>query len=153
MKNKNITRIFTLLLALCMCFSMMSTTTFAAEIHTNAEVSTAFNNGEMSTRAVEYNQVWIDANRMDAGSFRVTNPHPFGGDGECRLRLESNATNVRMNVTVSAGTTTYFSRIITVGEGDITFPYDGCWQSEFIVHYSVVTKSSSHGMRLNCWLS
>ena len=151
MKNKNTKRFFALCLAMCMSMCMMATNAFAAEVTSVPENSVGSNNGEMSTRAVEYNQVWIDAGRTKAGSFTVTNPHPLAGDGECRLRLESNASGVRMSVTVYAGTTTYFSSIITVGQ-DYTFEFNS-FASEFVVHYSVVEYSSSYGMRLNCWLS
>ena len=146
---KNIKRFLACIMALCLCLGTVTMNAFAAE----QSVS-----NENSTRAVQHNQVWIDAGRMDADTFLVTNPHPFGGSGFGRLRLESNDPNVEMYVMVTnGGTSTYCSyKLIRVGssngENDITFEYNSL-SSELVVHYWVKTRSNNHGMRLNCWLS
>lgn len=178
MKSKNIKRNFALFMVLCMCFCMVPTTVFAAEptpsegkdylnyefpegavvlyqskdgvIYTTPSMDT--DSEQMSFRSVEYNQVWVKAGDNDAGSFNVTNPHPFGGNGFGRLRLESEASNVSMDVQVFAGMSTIKSGIVIgVGE-DVTFDFN-TWSSELTIKYYTRTTSSSHGMRLNCWLS
>lgn len=177
MKNKNITRIFTLLLALCMCFSMMSTTAFAAtsdpiekdymnyDFPENAEIIYQSEDGviystpsediseeQISTRTLTYNQVWVDAGQNDAGIFYVTNPYPSGTEGFGRLRLESNASDVTMQVVVSAGLNVFVAQTTIKVGTDITFDFTSK-NDEITVRYYTGKTSSSHGMRLNCWLS
>ena len=174
---KNIVRIFSLVMTLCMCFGMMSTSTFAAEpIETKSEnyLNYEFPEGSVvlyqgvdgviyetesantveknSTRSVEYNQVWLNAGKWASSSFPVTNPHPFNGNGFGRLRLESQDSTVRMQVTVSNGSNTLLgTTTIRVGT-DVTFDFN-TFGNEIIVHYSTSNVSNQYGMRLNCWLS
>lgn len=145
---KNIKRILACIMALCLCFGTVTMNAFASEQNVSSE---------MSTRAVQHNQVWVDAGHADMGSFLVSNPHRLGGDGFGRLRLESNASNVEMYVMVSNGSTSTYCpyQIIKVGnngESDVTFEYNS-FSASLVVHYWVKTKSDTHGMRLNCWLS
>lgn len=174
---KNIVRIFSLVMALCLCLGVMSMSAFAAE-STDVEpvdyLNYEFPEGavvlyqgvdgviyetesansveEASTRAVEYNQVWLDAGEWANSSFNVTNPHPLNGDGFGRLRLESQDSSVRMQVTVSNGMNTLLgTTTIRVGT-DVTFDFN-TFGSEIVVHYSTSNVSNQHGMRLNCWLN
>ena len=180
---KNITRIFSLIMALCLCIGTMSMSAFAAEtadtveanevdymnydfpegaevlyqgpdgvIYTSPSSSEATSE-QMSTRAVEYNQVWLDAGESRISSFNVTNPHPFAGDGFGRLRLESNDSSVTMQVTVSNGGTSLYLGTTTIRVGtDVTFDFNS-FSSELVIHYHTMKTSNQHGMRLNCWLS
>lgn len=177
MKNKNITRIFTLFLALCMCFSMMSTTAFAAtsepiekdymnyDFPENAEIIYQGEDGviystpsenvseeQISPRTLTYNQVWVDAGKTEADNFYVTNPYPSGSTGFGRLRLESNASDVTMQVVVLAGLSVFVAKTTIKVGTDITFDFNST-SNEITVKYYTGRISSSHGMRLNCWLS
>lgn len=180
---KSIKRVFILIMVLCLC--TISTNVFAAEVsgtETNsvdylnydfpegAEVlyqgedgviytNPSDSNGEISetatARAVEYNQVWIDAGRVVSSQFAVSNPHRLGGNGFGRLRLESNDPSVKMNVSVSNGSTALYLALQTISVGsdkEITFDFNSL-SANLIVHYSTNKISSQHGMRLNCWLS
>lgn len=178
---KIIKRIITMILSLCMCFGTFSSNVFAAEVlDTNANQATDYLSysfpegsevlhqsedgviyttdsdcfeGSASTKAVKYNQVWIDAGKTKSGSFTVPNPHRLGGKGQGRLRLESNDSKVQMQVTVSNGGTALYLGTTTIGVGkDVVFDFNSI-SSSLVVHYSVAKYSNINGMRLNCWLS
>ena len=172
---KKFRHLLAFLLTLCLCVTM-TTTAFAAEskMATNDQpfnylnyefpedaqilyqsedaVIYTTNTDSQMTRAVEHNQVWVDAGRVKTGSFTVTNPHPWGGTGECRLRLESNASNVSMNISVYAGLTVFLASQHIDTSKDIVFAYN-VLKSDFVIDYATDDISSQHGMRLNCWLS
>lgn len=179
---KNIKQIITIILSFCVCFGVFSSNVFAAEMqHDNNALQTVdylnydfpdgaevlyqaedgviytiqsdYSETSVTQRAVEYNQIWIDAGKTKIGSFTVSNPHRLGGNGDGRLRLESNDPNVKMSVTVSNGSTSLYLGTTTIGVGnDIVFNFNSI-SSKLVVHYSVVKYSYINGMRLNCWLS
>lgn len=176
---KNITRIFTLIMALCLCLGTMTTNVFAAENISTSEAkevdylnydfpdgaeilyqgvdgviySTASTNDFAVTRAVQHNQVWLNAGSWDIGTFNASNPHRLGGKGFGRLRLESTDSSVQMQVMVSNGGTSTYQSLTTINVGtDITFDFNSI-SSELVVHYWPKKVSSQYGMRLNCWLS
>lgn len=177
---KNIRKIFTLMMALCLCFATMSMETLAAEIenangtenvdylnYTFPEGAEILYQGEdgviytidsnmvsnASARDVKYNQVWLNAGKRTGGTFKVENPHRLGGQGEGRLRLESEDDSVTMDVVVSNGGTSAYLGKTTVKVGtDVVFEFNSI-SANLVVNYYPNKVSISHGMRLNCWLS
>lgn len=83
---------------------------------------------------------------LKSGSFTVTNPHPLGGTGECRLRLESNASNVSMNVSIYTGLTIFLESQHIDTSKDIVFAYN-VWASDLVIDYATDDISSQHGMK------
>lgn len=171
---RKIKQILTFILALCLCFGTAPINVMAADnsncetvnymdytFPKNAEVLYQSENGIVyvtnagteltaQTRAMEYNQVWIDKGKIKSGVFTVKNPHPLNGDANGTLKLESEASNVKMDVVVSAGVQTVKTTTISANQ-EVHFSYNS-FSSEIAVHYFVNKKSDAHGMRLNCWI-
>lgn len=104
-----------------------------------------------STRAMTYNQVWIDAGKYDFGSFSVENPHTLLIKTKGTLRIESNNTNAQVHITVSGNATLIFDDTLCVTDGDVFFESSNNAAS-YVVHYNVFSTNNTNGIRVNCWL-
>lgn len=104
-----------------------------------------------STQSMNYNGVWIDKDKMKLGSFSIVNPHTIVNKTNGTFKIESNDPNVSAEMILYGSGTLLADKIIKPADGDVHFSFKSNVKN-LTVQYSVVKKSRTAGMRLNCWL-
>ena len=146
-------KLFTLVMALCLC-SVTPLTTFAAEGENIQVVENIFSQEDveaLSTREMTYNQAWINAGKYANGSFGVKNPHTFlFTKTEGTVNIESDNPNAQVKIVVHDGTNIILNKTLRAGE-EARFDSQSN-SSEYVVSYFVYSTNNSAGIRVNCWL-
>ncbi len=162
-------KIFTLLLAICLTFSTVSATAFAAETNSNSivlpdnetivyqdddvtvvKVDESVQTEQASAKATTYESVWLDSS--DSGSFSVNTPN--SGTIGITLKVESQSNDSWAYISVQKPNGDYFKNNVYIdpttnnGEGGVYKMYFAS-SGDYTIHYIGYT---SVGMRIMCWL-
>lgn len=110
-----------------------------------------YQSDEITPRSMNYNGVSIDKDKMKTGSFSIDNPHTIINSTSGTFKIESGDSNVSAEMILYGGASLLADKTIKPADGDVHFSFKSNVK-KLTVQYSVVKKSRTHGMRLNCWL-